>query len=402
MIPTGKIIDWLGRMFKPPEAGLYHMENYRAEVIEEQAALDAYALFAAVHLISGLISGCEFRVYQDGTEVKSAEWAALNVKPNRNQNAACWKRELTARLLLSGEALCIELPDHQRIIAEGFNRTEDALRGDVFSDIHRADITISRQFRIGDVLYLQSPVNARAAWLQQIMMQYEKLLRSAANRFKKAGGEKGILKVSAVERGKQDFKEKFAELQNQYFKSYFGSANAVLPLYEGYEYVPQNSGGGSGTYTNDLTAVKTLADEAISRAAQVFGVPPSYIRGDAAGIKDSQAAMMTNCIKPLAAMISQELTGKLFTPQEIADGCCITVDTGSMLYRDLISDSTGIDKLVGCGWTLNEISRALGQHESDDPDANVRFITKNYGTLAAALEGGEGDADQLENGSKGQ
>lgn len=400
VIPTGKIIDWLGRMFKPPESGLYNISAYRAETVEEKAALDAFALFAVVHLISGLLSGCEFRVYRNGKETRGAEWAAINVKPNKNQNAAAWKRELIARLLLSGEALCVELPDGQRILAESFNRTDDVLKGDTFTDIQRADLNISRQYKIDEVLYLQSPVNARAVWLQQIMMQYERLMTSAAKRFKKAGGEKGILEVSAVERGKADFKERFEDLQNKYFRNYFESTNAVLPLFDGYKYVPQSSGGSSGTYTNDLTSVKTLADEAISRAAQVFGVPPSYIRGDAAGIKDSQAAMMTNCIKPLAQMISQELTGKLYDSTEIASGSSIIVDTGSILHHDLIADSAGIDKLIGAGWTINEIRKALGAHALDDPDADVRFITKNYGTLAEALEGGEGnaDTDKLENG----
>lgn len=400
VIPTGKIIDWLGRMFKPPESGLYNISAYRAETVEEKAALDAFALFAVVHLISGLLSGCEFRVYRNGKETRGAEWAAMNVKPNKNQNAAAWKRELIARLLLSGEALCVELPDGQRILAESFNRTDDVLKGDTFTDIQRADLNISRQYKIDEVLYLQSPVNARAVWLQQIMMQYERLMTSAAKRFKKAGGEKGILEVSAVERGKADFKERFEDLQNKYFRNYFESTNAVLPLFDGYKYVPQSSGGSSGTYTNDLTSVKTLADEAISRAAQVFGVPPSYIRGDAAGIKDSQAAMMTNCIKPLAQMISQELTGKLYTTHDIMQGGRIVVDTGSILHHDLLADSAGIDKLIGSGWTLNELFRALGIPESDEPGCSTRFITKNYGTIARALEGGEGnaDTDKLENG----
>lgn len=380
-------------MFKPPREGLYDVSGYRSEAIEEQAALDAFALFSVVHLIAGLLSGCEFRVFRRGTELHGAEWAALNVKPSRNQNAAAWKRELIARLLLSGEVLCIELPDHQRMIAESFNKTEDAIKGDIFTDIQRADATINRQYRITDVLYLQSPVNARAVWLQNCMMMYERLMTSAAKRFRKAGGEKGILKVSAIAQGKPGFEERFEKLQNQYFKNYFESSNAVLPLFDGYEFVPQNSSGGSGTYTNDLTSIKTLADEAISRAAQVFGVPPSYMRGDAAGIRDAQGALLTNCIKPLAAMISEELTGKLYTIGEIADGCKITVDTGSILHHDLISDSDGIDKLIGAGFTLNEVFAALGQPQSGEAGCSTRFITKNYGTLADAMEGSEGDAE---------
>ncbi len=382
-----KIIDWLQGLFRPPEAGIYHPDSYRRQA-EEHAAIDAFALFTAVHRISTLLSGCEFRTLRSGSELHGAEWVSLNIRPNRNQNAAEWKQELISRLLLSGEVLCIQLRDGQRLIAESFCREEFAAAQDRFTQVTRAGCTFQQEFLAGDVLYLRSPVNARAVWMQTIMGEYEKLLGSAAKRFTEADGERGILKISAVERGKADFTEKFNTLMNDYFKGYFASKNAVLPLFDGYDYTSQ-SGSKAGTYTNDLSAVKTLADEAISRAAQVFGIPPSYIRGDAAGISDAQAAMMTSCIKPLAAQLSAELTGKLFLPEEIAAGSCISVDTGRILHHDLIGSAAGADKLLGAGWTLNEVRTALGEHPVTDPDANRRFITRNYGEIADIAEGGE-------------
>lgn len=380
-----RVIDWLGRIFKPPREGIYRTDSYRAEA-EERMAIDAYALFTVVHLIANLLSVCEYRTYRNGQEVFGAEWASLNVRPNHKQNAAEWKRELVARLLLSGEMLCIQQRDGQLIIAEAFNKAEKSITKSVFSQISRDGFTIERSFTSDDVLYLQTPVNARSAWLRQTMTEYEKLMRSAAERLQKAGGERGVLKISAVERGRADFAERFNKLMNDDFKGYFSSKNAVLTLFDGYEYVSQ-SGSKAGTYTNDLSAVKTLADEAISRAAQVFGIPPSYVRGDAAGITDAQAAALTNAVKPLAVMIGAELTGKKHTLQEIANGCRIEVDTGNILHHDVIGSAAGLDKLIGCGYTLNEVNRAIGQHAV--PDGNVRFITKNYQTMEQALEGGE-------------
>lgn len=380
-----RVIDWLGRIFKPPREGIYRTDSYRAEA-EERMAIDAYALFTVVHLIANLLSVCEYRTYRNGQEVFGAEWASLNVRPNHKQNAADWKRELVARLLLSGEMLCIQQRDGQLIIAEAFSKAETSITKSVFSQVSRDGFTIERSFTSDDVLYLQTPVNARSAWLRQTMTEYEKLMRSAAERLQNAGGERGVLKISAVERGRADFAEKFNTLMNDYFKGYFSSKNAVLPLFDGYEYVSQ-SGSKAGTYTNDLSAVKTLADEAISRAAQVFGIPPSYVRGDAAGITDAQAAALTNAVKPLAVMIGAELTGKKHTLQEIADGCRIEVDTGNILHHDVIGSAAGLDKLIGCGYTLNEVNRAIGQHAV--PGGDVRFITKNYQTMEQALEGGD-------------
>lgn len=378
------VIDWLGRLFKPPKAGLYHVDSYRAET-EEKAALDAYALFTVVHLIANLVSGCEFRTYKNGTELHGAEWAALNVRPNKNQNASTWKAELVSRLLLSGEVLCIQAAGDQRIIAESFTHNE-YVSGDTFEQVSKYEQQIGGVYSVSDVIWMQSPVNAKSIWLRGIMELYEKLIDSAADRFQKADGERGILKISAVERGKTDFAEKFDKLMNQYFKNYFASKSAVLPLFDGYDYTAQTTGTGrSGTYTNDLSAVKTLADEAISRAAQLFGIPPSYIRGDAAGIEQAQAAMLTNCIKPLAQMISAELTGKIYSTQDILQGSRIIVDTSCILHHDLIRDASGTDKLFGAGWTQNEIRHVYGLPESADETADKRFITKNY------AEGGEGN-----------
>ena len=113
-----KIIDWLGNLFRPPEkAGIYHVDSYRAEA-EDRIALEAYALFSVVHLIANLLSGCEFRTYRNGKELHGAEWASMNIRPNRNQNAAEWKSELISRLLITGDVLCIQLPDpvqHPRV-----------------------------------------------------------------------------------------------------------------------------------------------------------------------------------------------------------------------------------------------------------------------------------------------
>lgn len=380
-----RVIDWLHGLFRPPEQGVYRLDSYRAEA-GERMAIDAYALFTVVHLIANLLSVCEYRTYRNGQEVFGAEWASLNVRPNHKQNAADWKRELVARLLLSGEMLCIQQRDGQLIIAETFSKDEKSITKSVFSQVSRDGFTIERSFPSDDVLYLQTPVNARSAWLRQTMTEYEKLMRSAAERLQNAGGERGVLKISAVERGRADFAEKFNKLINDDFKGYFSSKNAVLTLFDGYEYVSQ-SGSKAGTYTNDLSAVKTLADEAISRAAQVFGIPPSYVRGDAAGITDAQAAALTNAVKPLAVMIGAELTGKKHTLQEIADGCRIEVDTGNILHHDVIGSAAGLDKLIGCGYTLNEVNRAIGQHAV--PGGDVRFITKNYQTMEQALEGGE-------------
>lgn len=391
-----KILDWLGKTIKSPKAGLHDVTTYRVELEKEAvsaASLDAYALFTVVGTIARLLSVCEFRTFRAYKEYRGLEWASLNVKPNDNQNAVEWKRELISRLLIEGEVLCIQLHDGQRIIADSFTKDDKAVYESIFSNISRGDMTFDRYYTSSDVIYLTSPVNAKQQWLQCIMQKYEKLMQSASKRFDNADGERGTLNVSALAKGDPKFEENFKALMTDYFKSYFNAKNAVLPLFEGYEYKP-NSSTHSGTYTNDTTAVKVLADEALGRAAQAFGIPASYIRGDAAGIKDAQSAMLTNSIKPIAKLLSAEFTAKLYKLEEIAKGDRIEVDTGAILHHDIIDEGSKIDKLFGAGWSHNEIRQALGQPTVPEKWADEHFITKNYETIDSAMtaEGGEGNA----------
>lgn len=384
-----KFFDWLGRKLRPPE-GVTEIDPaaYRDEAAES-VMLDVYAMFAAVQLIGNLLSGCEFRTFYGGKERHGAEWAAMNFKPNRNQNGAEWKRELVSRLLLSGEMLCVKLRDGQYIIADGFNTETRTVYDSIFTQVSKDGYTFSDTWYASDVFYLTSHANARQAWLRSVMSVYNKLLASSAERFQNADGERGILTVSAMAQGATDFQKKFDVLMNEYFKKYFKSRNAVLPLFDGYSYEVKNASR-TGQYTNDLSAVKTLTDEAVNRAAQLFGLPPSYLRGEATDILNVQQAALTNCISPLAKLLSAEMTAKLFSVSEIAGGSRIQVDVGNIIHRDLLGSAQAVNLLYGAGWSADELRHAVGEPETGEEWAQEHFVTRNYAKVTNIIaEGGE-------------
>lgn len=395
--------SWLGsKLF--PKRGTIDVSTFRADGAEDQVMLDVYAMFTAVWLIANLISGCEFRTFRNGVEIHGAEWASLNIKPNKNQNGSEWKHELVSRLLLTGEVLCVQLSDGQRLIADGFSKEDRTIYDSIFTQVSRDGYTLTRTYYSGDVVYMRSAANAKQAWLSNVMSTYSKLMASSSERFQNADGERGILSISAMAQGDADFESKFNDLMNKYFKDYFKARNAVLPLFDGYSYEVKNTSR-TGAYTNDLSAVKTLADEAIGRAAQLFGVPPSFIRGDASELEKAQAVAISNCIRPLAGQISAELTAKLYTLDEITSGSRIMVDTDRIVYHDLIGSASELSTLFGAGWSSDELRRAIGQPETGEPWARQHFVTKNYGEIGSVIaEGGEGNEQNrnVENGGEGQ
>ena len=69
------------------------------------------------------------------------------------------------------------------------------------------------------------------------------------------------------------------KLMSEYFKTYFESKNAVLPLTDGFEAVPQ-SGETTKKATNEITDIKTLTAEAFERVGQALKIPPAILKGD--------------------------------------------------------------------------------------------------------------------------
>lgn len=81
--------------------------------------------------------------------------------------------------------------------------------------------------------------------MQHLYDSYSKLIDYSAKSYLKSRGSRGTLNISAMAQSDKLFNEKLEKLMNEYFKSFFESPNAVLPLFEGYSYTDI----GSKTYS---------------------------------------------------------------------------------------------------------------------------------------------------------
>lgn len=370
----------------------YDFSTYRNDTAENYVAIEAHALFTVIELISSLLSKCEVKVYVKGEEYKKDLYDIFNVQPNRNQNAVEWKKEIFTKLLYCKQVLVVQKNKDQFLIADGYNLEERVLQDYIFTEVTRQDYTFNNAFSMKNVLFMQYG-NAQAdAFLSNVLDFYTKLMDTAAAKYHRGRFEKGILKVSARAAGSPDYEETFKELMSDYFKEYFGKGNAVLPLFEGYEY---QAGTAESTkkYSNEITDVTTIFQDALTRAAQAYKVPVSLVRGDVAGIKDAYNIMLTNCIDPLAEQFSAELTSKLFSREERISGSCIVVDTTNVKHNDLFDIASGADKLIASGAaSIDEVRHHAGLRELDEDWSTKHYITKNYATVDM-VEGGETDGN---------
>lgn len=392
------ILDWFKDFLdRKPEDDGYDMSTYRAVTPEDYVEIQAHALFTIIDLIATLLSKCEIKVYKNNKEYKKQMYDALNFQPNRNQNAVEWKKELFTKLLYRKAVLVVQKKD-QFIIADTYTLEKKVMKDYVFSDVSVEDFTFVNSFSMKDVLYCRYENTLHDKYLQNIFDFYTRLMVIAANKYRRSGEEKGILKVSARAMGDPNYEETFKTLMGDYFKEYFGKGNAILPLFEGYDY---NAGTAESTkkYSNEITDVRAIFEDALIRAAQAYKVPPSLVRGDVASVKDSYDIMLTNCIDPLAEQVSKELSVKLFSQEERIRGCNIVIDTTSVKHNDLFDIASGADKLIASGAaSIDEVRHHAGLKEINESWSKQHYITKNYATADVIMnegtEGGENKDEQ--------
>lgn len=171
---------------------------------------------------------------------------------------------------------------------------------------------------------------------------------------------------------------------NEYFKSFFESPNAVLPLFEGYSYTDI----GSKTYSEGTSRdIKSQYDDIFDFTARGFSMPPTLAKGDVQDTEKAVDEMLTFCLDPLAQMFMQEINRKRIGKNGIQKGTKLQIDTMRVKHIDMFDIATSTDKLISSGiYTVNMILRALGEIPIDEDWADQHFITKNYSTIQEILE----------------
>ena len=148
---------------------------------------------------------------------------------------------------------------------------------------------------------------------------------------------------------------------------------------------------------NKITDVKTLFEDALTRVAQAFKVPVGLIRGDVAGIKEAYTMLLTNCIDPIAHMISEEFTYKMFSEEQIINGYAIEADTTCIKHIDIFDLASSIDKLIASGFlSIDEVRTKAGLRGLGEDWSEAHYMTLNYTTAEAAHENG-GNSDTRNN-----
>lgn len=348
-----------------------------------EVCLRELAFWTCVGKIANALTKCEFRTFYEGKEVFGDEYYLWNYEPNRNQNKAEFLSKAMEKLFRENELLIVESYDGQLLVADAFQVTRNTLYGDTYSDVIVDDYQFSQSFRCTDVMHWKLNNKNVNQIIKGLYDAYSKLIDYSAKSYLKSRGNRGTLNISAMAQADKNFSVKLEKLMNEYFKSFFDSSNAVLPLYEGYDYTDL----GSKTYSEGTSRdIKNQYDDIFDFTARGFSMPPSLAKGDVQDTSKAVDEMLTFCMDPLAEMLQQEANRKRSGKTLVLEGTRMAIDTRKAKHIDMFDISGAADKLVSSGiYTVNMLLRAIGEPQINEEWANTHMMTKNYAGIEEIL-----------------
>nr|DAZ20432.1 MAG TPA: portal protein [Caudoviricetes sp.] len=349
-----------------------------------EVCLRELAFWTCVGKIANALTKCEFRTFYEGTEIFGDEYYLWNYEPNRNQNKAEFLSKAMEKLFRENELLIVESYDGQLLVADSFEVTRNTLYGDTYSNVLVDDYQFSRTFRSTDVLHWKLNNKNVNKIIQGLYGSYSKLIDYTAKSYLKSRGSRGILNISAMAQSDKLFEDKLKKLMNEYFKSFFSSSNAVLPLFEGYKYEDL----GSKTYSEGTSRdIKNQYDDIFDFTARGFSMPPSLAKGDVQDTSKAVEEMLTFCLDPLTQTLQQEINRKRIGRSGVQKGTRLQINTMRVKHIDMFDIATPADKLISSGiYTVNMILRAVEEPLVAEEWADQHFITKNYSIIQEILE----------------
>lgn len=360
--------------------------------LEKSAAarlnIEELALFSVIDLVASTAAMCEWKTYQGGESKRGNDWFRWNVEPNQNENAFYFKRLLFARLLRFNEALIFQRADGSLYLADSFSREQFAFKPNVYSGISCNGLSLSYPKTEEEVIYFRLSNQSAAGLLHRIQGLYSEAFSEAMDKYKHSGGRSGVLKITGHATKDPNYEDKVAKIMQTRFKAFFENKNAVIPLFDGYDYTPHD-GPASQKINGEVSDMESIVRQALDRSCNAYHLPPSLQRGDVTNQDEAIQSMLTFAVKPPVMTVETEVNRKQYG-QAILDGWRVKIDMTHVRVVDIFDVAMKLDKLVqDAVLNTNEGRQMTGLDPIPAKWANQYHRTKNMEPISAELKGGE-------------
>ncbi|MBQ9686521.1 MAG: phage portal protein [Oscillospiraceae bacterium] len=339
--------------------------------------------WSCVNWVANIIGRCEVRTYKEGKELHGREYYMWNVEPNANQNSTAFWHKLVAHLFEDNEVLLV-FP-HKRdgegtvIVADSWQEPEQhPTKRNEYRDVTVGEYKFPRVFYEDDVMHLRLNHTNMKPVIDGLYQSYVRLVQAAAKAYGWQNGQHWKVHVNQVAGGSDGWAESFQKMLEAQIKPFFQSNGAILPEFDGYKYEKLD---GSGTGPKDTRDIKAMIEDIFDFTARAVCIPNVLIRGGVEATGDAMRRALTTGIDPICDQFSEEGTRKRYRYAGWEAGSYLRMDSSTVQHFDLFSNAVNIEKLLGSGWSLNDIRKAAGEEPINEPWANEHLVTKNIGRL---------------------
>lgn len=352
--------------------------NVLGTIIGEQSTSCYYkelAIQMSINLIANSISQCTCKTYEKGKEVLGENHYILNVRPNVNENSSMLWHKAIEQMVYVGEALIVNIKG-SLYVADSYVIDEYPVKGNIYSNITIGDLVLNKKFKQDDVILLRLNNTNVKKLIDNLYKSYGELLEYCIERYKLDNQEKYVLELDNVKVGDRMFNEKFRDVIHEQLQDFLNNQKTVLPLYKGQTLTDVSKTSNSSNSSDFQGLVENL----FKTVAQAFQIPLDLLFGKTDNINQVTKQYLTFCIEPIASMMSEELSAKLY------DGFTgflqrnyVKVDTSDIRHIDVLEVGTAVDKILASGvMSINEIRNLIGFNEINEEYADKHWMTKNY------------------------
>ena len=389
---------------KKPASGTGVIQEVRDVTCDEDvaAALQEFQIrelcfWSCVHYIAALVGRCEIHTFENHEETRGKEYWLWNYEPNVNQNAATFWHKLVAKLYEENEALIIRT--RRRDGQDAFVVADDWItpehwpdRQNEYQGVVVGDMQYQKTFYENDVLHLTLNHRNLKPVINGITASYMRLVQAAMTAYGWQNGQHWKVHVNQMTSGADGWLTTFQEMLEKQIKPFLQAGSAILPEFDGYDFVNLGKDAGS-TAQKDTRDIRAMIDDILLFTATGLGIDTVLLGGKVEATGDAMKRTLTRTVDPICDQFTQELNRKRYGREKWEAGTYARMESKAIEHVDLFNMAANIEKLMGSGWSYNDIQRALGNEPINEEWADQHFVTKNFGAAEMeAQEGGTGNA----------
>lgn len=335
------------------------------------------AISTCINLIANAISQCTARTYENNIEIFGQEHYILNVRPNINESSTMLWHKAIEKMVHNGEAIIVNI-NGCLFVADSYVVNEYPIKGNIYESVVIGNLSLNKKFNQGEVIVLKLNNTNIKRLIDGLYSSYEEMLNLCTEKYKQDNQQKYVLELDNLKVGDKGFNDKYREAMQEQLGEFLNSQNAVLPLFKGQTLTDVSKT--SSASSNDF---QSLIENLFKTVAQSFNIPLDLLFGKTDNIEKVTKQFLTFTIEPIASMISEELSAKLYDGfVGFQKGNYVRLDTSDIQHISILEMATAIDKLISSGaYTINEVRALTGYNKINEEFGDKHFITKNYSTM---------------------